>query len=52
MKRNKILKRVLIFLIVCVIIAFIHQESYLFATLFLLILIFEILLPNFFKKNN
>ena len=52
MKRNKILKRVFIFLIVCVIIAFIHQESYLSATLFLLILIFDILLPNFFKKNN
>ena len=51
MKKNKILKWVFIFFISCVIIAFIYQESYLFAILFLLILIFDILFPNLFKKK-
>ena len=33
------------------IVAFIHQESYLFAILFSLILVFDILFPNLFKKK-
>ena len=51
MKIKKVLKWVFISLIICMIVAFINLESYLFAILFSLILVFKILFLNLFKKN-
>ena len=52
MKIKKVLKWVFIFLISCMIVAFINLERYLLAILFSLILVFDILFPNLFKKNK
>ena len=51
MKIKKVLKWVFIFLIICMIVAFINLENYLLAILFSLILVFYILCPDLFKKK-
>ena len=51
MKIKKVLKWVFISLIICMIVAFINLESYFFAILFSLILVFDFLFPNLFKKK-